>query len=176
MSRAAEREEERRPSGRRRWWLVLPVGVAVLLVAGALVLTVFSDALAGLLGLPLAPDRSLEAEVGRAFGDSQPDEVVDLAELVDGPWDRVGVFGPYLPHERVRDAISVDVSTGVTNNLTYDDRCLLVFAGDGRVVAWTTVSRGLVDCTGALSGQVYARDQALFAGDRLGPADRVPAG
>jgi hypothetical protein len=124
----------------------------------------------GMLGLPLAPERHLEAAVHDAFAAAGPEDVVVLHEVTDLRWDAVGVFGPYTPHETVVATTGVRLSQGASANLHYDERCLLVFRHEDRLAGWTVVSRDVADCAGEASGQVYTADEARFRGDALRPA------
>jgi hypothetical protein len=167
--RAPRTSTEQRPPRRRgvRWVLGSLAGLVLL---AAVTLGTLGETPGGLLGLPVAPERSLEAAIHDRFAGAGAGDIVVLSDVTDIEWDEVGVFGPYYPHDAVVEVMGVRVPRGATSNLHYDERCLLVFRRGDRVAAWTVVSRDVADCTGEASGQLYTPDHARFSGDRLYPA------
>jgi hypothetical protein len=150
------------------WWALGAMAGLVLLAVIAVYAS--GETLGGMAGLPAAPERGLEAAVHNRFADAGAEDVVVLADVITFEWDTVGVFGPYYSHEEVAERMAVRVPQGATNNLLYDERCLLVFRDEGRMAAWTVVSRDVAECAAEASGQLYARDEARFRGDHLSPA------
>jgi hypothetical protein len=150
----------------------LAIGLASVAVLGALAslaMLVFPGAIGGYAGLPVAPEPDLEAAVHELFVDADASEGVVLADATDFDWEVVGVFGPYTPHDTIVEDMGVRVPKGASNNLLYDERCLLVFRRGDRIAAWTVVARDVAECADDASRRLYSAERARFGGDRLAP-------
>lgn len=139
-----------------------------LALVAAVVLLLFGEELAGWAGLALRGDPERQAAIEAAFEEAEGDDVVVLADVTDFTWDAVGVFHPYFPHDAVVEEMGVRVPQAATNNTQLDDRCLLVFRGDDRMVGWTTVNRTVAECLPDEGTGVHSPDEARFVADSFG--------
>ena len=112
------------------FWVLGPLVLGALLVTG---LGILARATQGF------PDIELADALRQASAEGDP----LLAEATDFAWDRVCVFPPYLPKEAVDDTLGM--RWGVVGGGDLDDRNLLVFVDDGRVVKHLYLVRGLID-------------------------------
>jgi hypothetical protein len=160
------------PPRRRRLLVWLAVAAAVVLSL-ALTAVVMAGPVLVWLGVAVkTPEPTLERKVHLLFARADADDVVLLVDAAPFAWDRVGVFGPYVPTDTVRDSMGVRVPRGATNALSaFESYCLLVFAAGDRRTGWTLLDRNVADCLES-SGAVVPRDEARFRGDSLTP---VPA-
>jgi hypothetical protein len=145
--------------------LVLMVVVAVLLFEEQLVM-----AAGGVSGLPVRPDPELQTVIEATFEEAEGDDVVVLSDVTDFDWDVAGVFHPYYSHDAVVEEMGVRVPRGVTNNTQLESYCLLVFRGEDRMVAWTSVSRNVAECSVDGGTGVHSADGARFEADTFRPA------
>jgi hypothetical protein len=147
--------------------LVLLAGVAVLLFEEQLVMVA-----GGASGLPVRPDPELQTAIETTFDEAEGDDVVVLSDVTDFDWDAVGVFHPYYSHDEVVDEMGVRVPRGVTNITQLESYCLLVFGAEDRMVAWTSVSRNVAECSADGGTGVHPADEARFGADTFRPAAR----
>ena len=112
------------------FWVFGPLVLGALLVTG---LGIAARATQGFPDIELADDLRAVAGSGDPL----------LAEATDFDWDRVCVFPPYVPQETVDETLGIE--WGVVDGGDLDDRNLLVFVDDGRVVKHFYLLRGLVD-------------------------------
>jgi hypothetical protein len=145
--------------------LVLLAVVAVVLFEEQLVLAV-----GGVSELPVRPDPELQTVIEARFEEAEGDDVVVLADVTDFDWDAVGVFHPYYSHDGVVDEMGVRVPRGVTNNTQLESYCLLVFRGGDRMVAWTSVSRNVAECSVDGGTGVHSAAEARFGAGTFRPA------
>ena len=92
--------------------------------------------------------------------------VVNLADLAPFRWDRLYVFGPGTPVATVRDSVGSSWP-GLSHfgAATPDTVNLLIFVGDGRVLAAAAHPRRHGDVAPARVGRGYTPAQALFRVD-----------
>lgn len=112
------------------FWVLGPLVLGALLVTG---LGIAARATQGF------PDIELADELRQAAASGDP----MLAEATGFAWDRVCVFPPYLSKEAVDERLGF--RWGVVGGGDLDDRNLLVFVDDGRVVKHLYLLRGLID-------------------------------
>jgi hypothetical protein len=105
------------------------------LVLGALLVTGLGILARGTQGFP---DIELADELRQMASRSDP----LMAEVTDFAWDRVCVFPPYLSKEAVDETLGLE--WGVVGG-DLEDRNLLVFVDDDRVVKHFYLRRGIVD-------------------------------
>jgi hypothetical protein len=113
-----------------------------------------------LLGCAGGPERELE----RAAAQTREAEgaLLDLAEVVPGDWDRVGVYGPSTPAEVIEGTLGVAAPALAEDRLSRAEApSLLLFARDERVVSAAYVERDVVDFQ-AVAPAVYRPEEARF--------------
>ena len=131
-------------------------------------------------GLPIVTSSMLRSlrpvSVSKALSEQMrrgPGATVDRATIAPFAWDRVYVFGPYTPHERVYETLGFrwgDIGrTSIERNECVN---LVVFVRDREVVCWFEHARSeeledLADPNG------YARDQAKFKVCQVGAEQRL---
>jgi hypothetical protein len=92
-----------------------------------------------------------------------PDATVDFALVGPADWQRVYIFGPYTPHERIDDALGFHWADAERTSIAYNDGVnLVVFARSGEVVGWFEHPRGRGDLVEIVNEVGYARDKAWF--------------
>ena len=104
----------------------------------------------------------LAAKVERKWGS---DNVVEirLKDLTDFTWDRVHIFNPYTPTEKIdKDLGYVWQSAGHTSIYTLDAIILLVFTNKGKVVFYVDLPRYPGDLRGNYKQGGYSPDEAIF--------------
>lgn len=112
------------------FWVFAPLVLGALIVTG---LGILARSTQGF------PDIELADELQQLAASSDP----LMAEVTDFDWDRVCVFPPHLPKEAVDDMLGLE--WGVVGGGDLDDRNLLVFVEDDRVVKHFYLARGIVD-------------------------------
>lgn len=93
------------------------------------------------------------------------DNVVEirLKDLTDFTWDRVHIFNPYTPTEKIDEDLGyVWQSAGHTDIYTLDAIILLVFTNNGKVVFYVDHPRHLGDLRGNYKQGGYRPDEAKF--------------
>lgn len=106
------------------------------LVLGALIITGFGIIARGTQGFP---DIELADELQHLAPRGDP----LMAEVTDFAWDRVCVFPAHLSKEAVDETLGLE--WGVVGGGDLDDRNLVVFVDDDRVVKHFYLGRGILD-------------------------------
>ncbi len=104
-----------------------------------------------------------------------PGTTVDFNEIAPFAWDRVYIFGPYTPHQRIHDSLGFHWPDVSATTIEYSDVvCLVVFVQSGQVVDWFehTLNRG--DLMQLTNPQGYSREEARFQITLVG-AEQRPA-
>ena len=112
------------------FWVFGPLVLGALLVTG---LGIAARATQGFPDIELADDLRLAATAGDPL----------LAEVTDFDWERVCVFPPHLSKDAVDERLGFE--WGVVGGGDLEDRNLLVFINEGRVVKHFYLQAGLVD-------------------------------
>ena len=112
------------------FWVFGPLVLGALIITG---LGILARATQGFPDIELADDLRIAAGAGDPL----------LAEATDFEWDRVCVFPPFLSKDAVDETLGLE--WGVVGGGDLDDRNLLVFVEDDRVVKHFYLLRGLVD-------------------------------
>lgn len=96
------------------------------------------------------------------------DGLVNLAEVVDGEWDRVCIFSPYSTNQVAEDVLGfkwpLETESGVGVN---DGVSLLVFVKSSSVASFYEIPRNTTDFTN-LGGACYGREDSVFKVDSNG--------
>ena len=94
---------------------------------------------------------------------------VNLADLSPFRWDRMYVFGPGTPVATVRDSVGTSwPGLAHFGAATPDTVNLLIFVGEGRVLAAAAHPRRHGDVAPARAGRGYTPAEALFRVDSTG--------
>jgi hypothetical protein len=122
----------------------------------------------GLVVEHLAVSRALSGQIQRG-----PGTTVDFAEVAHFAWDRVYVFGPYTPHERIHASLGFHWEGVRDTTVGWNDGVnLVVFIQGAEVVYW--FEHGRKEELGLLANpEGYAREQARFAVCRDGSEQRL---
>ncbi len=123
----------------------------------------FMIVLAVLGSIGCASNSSVSTSIGAA-ANRGPGTRIALAEHAAFAWDRVCIFGPYTPDDKI------DAVTGISGAAAraYDIRSndgidVLMFLDQSRIVDSVAHSRGRADFGPELVGRCYSRDRAVFA-------------
>jgi hypothetical protein len=88
---------------------------------------------------------------------------VNFALLGPGDWQRLYIFGPYTPYERIHEALGFHWPDAERTSIEYNDGVnLVVFVKGGEVVGWLEHPRGRGDLVDVANEVGYARDEARF--------------
>jgi len=98
---------------------------------------------------------------------------VDFAEVAPFAWDRVYVFGPYTPHDRIHSSLGFRWVGVTSTTIEWNEGVnLVVFVRGAEVAHWfehprTEELETIADPKG------YARQQARFTVHRVGVEQRL---
>jgi hypothetical protein len=101
---------------------------------------------------------------------------VSVSSVTDFEWDRLFIFSPYTPVERIHAQLGYEWAeadkTGIQSSDTF---FLLVFTKDGKVTSFFKFPRGIGDFKNLESGNVYSHEDDTFEikSDEKGHADRL---
>ncbi len=93
---------------------------------------------------------------------------LNLAEVVDGEWDRVLFVCPYEDKQTVNDRLGFSWQDFPGRDDT-EGRATFLFASSDTVTTWATVGRNLGDpCSGSTTTDIVPRADARFAVEQTG--------
>lgn len=105
-----------------------------------------------------AVSRALSEQVRRG-----PGTTVDFAEVAPFAWDRLYVFGPYTPHQRIHDSLGFRWPGIRATTIEYSEGVnLVVFVRSGEVVYWFEHPRNQGELLELARPQGYSREEARF--------------
>lgn len=118
-------------------------------------------------------------KVADAFERSSASEAVTLDTVAPGEWQRIYLFGPYTPPERIAECLEIRSARRLAKNIEHlDNMNLLVVETRTRRFRSRALMRSDVDFSAAAVGAAYAPAAARFAPMRsewgsvqLGPAE-----
>jgi hypothetical protein len=88
-------------------------------------------------------------------------QVVDLAAATAAKWDRLHIFGPYMPAETVRVYLGSHPAAAQYNP-TDDARVLVAFMAGDQVLRAYKLTRRRVDLAPLSQSRAYPRNEARF--------------
>jgi hypothetical protein len=124
------REDLGKGTGHPLFWVIWPIVLGALIITG---LGILARSTQGF------PDIELADELRQLASTSDP----LMADVTHFAWDRVCVFPPYLSKDAVDETLGLE--WGVVGGGDLDDRNLVVFVDDDRVVKHFYLGRGIVD-------------------------------
>lgn len=107
---------------------------------------------------------------GRTFSHNLTDHVlrkppgsIDINQLTTFAWDRMFVFGPYTPRERIHATLGSYWNDANRTSIEHSDSItLVVFLRNGEVVYWCEHPRDKGDLTSIALPQGYSPEEAHF--------------
>lgn len=103
-----------------------------------------------------------------------PGTVVDFTEVAPFPWDRLYVFGPYTPAQRIHDSLGIHWPDAKSTSIEYSDVVnLVVFVQNRQVVYWFEHLRNQGDLFELASSMGYSREEANFEVCTVGSEHRL---
>jgi hypothetical protein len=107
------------------------------------------------------------ADISSAIGtvvNAGPGSRITLSELAQFPWDKVCVFGPYTPDDRVDAVTGVPGSAAQAYDIRSNDGIdVLMFLEAGQIKKSIAHSRERGDFGPEVVGKCYLRDHAVFS-------------
>jgi hypothetical protein len=89
---------------------------------------------------------------------------VDLVEHTSFAWDKVCIFGPYIPADRIEAVTGIPGTARDAHGIeSRDDIDVLLFARGGRTAASVAHPRNRGDFGPEVVDKCYSKEQAVFA-------------
>jgi hypothetical protein len=111
--------------------------------------------------LMLGPGCGSTDPISSALAGVADSQVVDLAAATDPEWERLHIFGPYMPAETVRVYLGSHPAAAQYNSAD-DARVLVAFMAGAQVLRAYELTRRRVDLAPLSQSRAYTRDEARF--------------
>lgn len=86
-----------------------------------------------------------------------------LSEHTSFVWDRVCIFAPYTPDDKVDALTGIPAAAARAHDIDSNDGInVLMFLDRGEVIESVALSRGRADFGPELAGRCYSKEQAVF--------------